>query len=194
MPGIVLSGPCNLARRLSLLAAATLLPAACGTITPPPDTPFVPPAALGTNGDVDQAAASFAGWAFADPSHTAGRPVEAARAVIALEYWSGELSSNPRYAYASPLDQLRMLQARQEVRQVLGVVPGAPSQAVVDAMIWVENATVSGDAARATQALTGPLFTLGPDATLQRLLYLPPLPVARVATAYAQFDTQPSPL
>lgn len=190
MPGIAFCAPRNTARYLSFLAAAWL-PAACATITPPPDTPVVPPGALGTNGDVDQAAASFAGWAFADPSHTAGRPVEAARAVIALEDRSGELSSNPRYAFASPLDQMRMLQARQEVRQTLGIAPGAPSQAVVDAMIRVENAGMSGDVGMARQALTGPLFTLGPDATLQRLIYLPPLPVARVAAADAQFDTQP---
>lgn len=180
-------------RRVPLLAAAMLLPAACGSIAPLPDTPAVPAAALGTNGDVDQAAAAIAGWAFADPSHTDGRPVEAARAVIALEYMSGELSSSPRYAGVSPLHQRQLLDARQEVREALGIAPGAPSQAVVNAMIGVESSCMGDNIAGEKQALTGPAFILGPDATLQRLVSLPSLPLAKVATARAQFDTQPGP-
>jgi hypothetical protein len=197
-------------REVLLLAAAALLTAAGGTaapspdaapatdstivVTAPPDVPVVPPAALGTNGDVDQAAVGIAGWAFADPGRTSGRPVVAARAVISLEYIASALSNNPRYIGTSPLVQQQLLAARQEVRDVLGVARGAPSQAVVDALIGVVNAVTAGDVAAQEAALSGPLFTLGPKATFQRLAYLPPLPVANVATQRAQFDVnQPGP-
>lgn len=202
------------ARQVLLLAAAAVLTAAGGTaapapdaasgsdstpdstivVTAPPDIPVVPPAALGTNGDVDQAALGIAGWAFADPGRTSGRPVEAARAVISLEYIASALSNNPRYIGTSPLVQQQLLAARQEVRDVLGVARGAPSQAVVDALIGLQNAVIAGDVAAQEKALSGPLFTLGPKATFQRLAYLPPLPVANVATQRAQIDiTQPDP-
>ena len=147
------------ARQVLLLAAASVLTAAGGiaapapdaappsnstpnstiVVTAPPDIPVVPPAALGTNGDVDQAAFGIAGWAFADPGRTSGRPVEAARAVISLEYIASALSNNPRYIGTSPLVQQQLLAARQEVRDVLGVARGAPSQAVVDALIGLEE-------------------------------------------------------
>ena len=162
-------------------------------MTAPPDTPWIPAAALGTNGDVDQAAASIAAWAFADPARTDGRPIDAARAVISLEYWSGTLSSNPRYANTSPLDQAEMLRARQEVRQVLGVAPGASSQAVVDAMRGVETALLAGDPAAAERALPRALFTLGPEVTLERLSTLPKLPIANVATQRTQFTNPDGP-
>ena len=198
--------PGAVARPFLLLSAAIVLAAAGGTVPPsadtaagsdstivvtaPPDIPAVPPAALGTNGDVDQAAAGIAGWAFADPGRTRGRPVEAARAVISLEYLASAVSNNPRYIGTPALNQQQLLAARQEVRDALGVAQGAPSQALVDALIGVEQAVIAGDAAAQERALSGPLFTLGPQATLQRLAYLPPLPVANVATQRIQLDIQ----
>jgi hypothetical protein len=161
--------------------------AACGAVTAPPDTPFVSGSALGTNGDIDQAAAGIAAWSFADPARTVGRPIDAARAVIALEYWAGTLSSSPRYIGASPLGQQQLLQARQEVRHALGITQGAKSQAVVDALVGVENALVAGDGPAAERALPQSLFALGPQATLRRLANLPPLPIANVATQRTQF-------
>ena len=106
---------------------------------------------------------------------------------------SGELSSCPRYAGVSPLDQHQLLDARQEVRDALGIASGTPSQTVVNALIGVESSCMGGNIVGEKQALTGPMFILGPDATLQRLVNLPPLLVARVATARAQFDAQPQP-
>ena len=75
-----------------------------------------------------------------------------------------------------------MLNARREARRLLGVVPGTSSQTLVDAMIAVENAGMIGDVAGEKRALSGPAFTLGPDGTLQRLVDLPSLPVANVAS------------
>jgi hypothetical protein len=175
-------------RNILLLGAVVLPVIACGVVIAPPDTPFVSGSALGTNGDIDQAAASIAAWSFAAPARTEGRPIDAARAVIALEYWAGTLSSSPRYVAASPLGQRQLLQARQEVRTALGVAPAARSQAVVDALVDAESALLAGDAAAAERALPKSLFTLGPKATLQRLTHLPPLPIANVATQRTQFD------
>jgi len=186
--GMSISVRRRMMRRVLSVAAAGLA-AACGAITPPPDTPRVPAAALGTNGDVDEAAASIAAWDFADPSHTNGDPASAARGVIALEYMAGQMSSSPRYAAASPLVQQQMLDARQELRAVLGIAAGTPSQEVVDAMIAVENASLAGDVPGESRALSGPAFTLGADATRQRLLALPQLPITNVATEHAQFET-----
>ena len=45
---------------------------------------------------------------------------------------AGELSSNPRWTMMSPLTKQEMLQARVDVRQVLGIAPNAPSQIVVE--------------------------------------------------------------
>lgn len=174
----------------TLLVLASLLPAGCGAIPPPVDTPVVPSWALGTNGDPDQAAAGIAGWAFASPGNTAGRPVDGMRAVISLEYLAGVLSSSPRYLNVSPLVQQQLLAARLEVRQALGVPATAPSQAVVDSLIGAETALMAGDAAALRRALTTPVFALGPEATLQRLANLPPLPAANVATQRAQFLIQ----
>jgi hypothetical protein len=178
----------GLPRRLLMLAS--LLPASCGAIAPPVDTPVVQPWALGTNGDADQAAAGIAGWAFASPGNTAGRPVDAARAVISLEYLAGVLSSSPRYLNVSPLVQQQMLAARAEVRQALGVPATAPSQAVVDGLIGAETALMARDPAGADRALAPPVFTLGPQATLQILTNLPPLPQTNIATQRAQFLIQ----
>ncbi|CAH2599659.1 conserved exported protein of unknown function [Rhodovastum atsumiense] len=185
-------GPARLLPRRVVALAAGLLLTACGAVTSGTvDTPFVPPAALGTNLDADQAAAGIAGWAFASPANTRGRPVEAARAVIAMEYLSGLLSGSAPYPNVSPLVQQQLLAGRQEVRRTLGVPPDAPSQAVVDAMIRVQNGLFTGDLAAATMALQPPLFGFGPQATLQILANLPPLPQANVATQRAQFDLQP---
>jgi hypothetical protein len=174
----------------ALLLLAALLPAGCGAIAPPVDTPVVPPWALGTNGDADQAAAGIAGWAFASPGNTAGRPVDAARGVISVEYLAGVLSSSPRYFNVSPLVQQQMLAARFEVRRALGVPASAPSQAVVDGLIGAETALLARDPAALERALTTPVFTLGPQATMQRLANLPPLPETNIATQRAQFQIQ----
>jgi hypothetical protein len=181
------------ARRMLLVVAVALPAVGCGAVSAVPDTPFVSGSALGTNGDVDQAAAAIAAWSFADPVRTGGRPINAARAVIALEYWSGTVSSNPRYISTSPVEQQRLLQARREVRQVLGLAQGAKSQEVVDALVAAENALLAGDAAAAERALPAALFTLGPRATLQRLTNLPPLPIANVATQRTQFTNPDGP-
>ena len=107
--------------------------AACA-VPPPPDTATLPFAAFGTL-DNDVAAANQAAWAFAAPSRTANDPVDAARAAAGVDYLAGELSSNPRWVAVSPFTKQEMLQGRVDVRRALGIVPSAPSQVVVNALL-----------------------------------------------------------
>ena len=72
--------------------------------------------------------------AFALPSPTHGDPEAAARAVAGLDYLAGALNTDPVYKYLSPIADQDMLRARREVRRVLGIVPTATSQQVVNAL------------------------------------------------------------
>ncbi|MEJ0020418.1 MAG: hypothetical protein WDN25_28490 [Acetobacteraceae bacterium] len=166
------------ARRSLILA---LLLAACGAIQPPPDTAYVPPGAFGPL-DNDLGAANQSSWAFADAARTANHPVSAARAAAAVDYLAGELSSNPRFVAMSPFTKQEMLQARVDVRRVLGVAPAAPSQVITNALLQFADAWQSGDRTGALQALAAPGFTLPPDQTLRVLANMPFIQSANVAT------------
>ncbi|HUA77404.1 MAG TPA: hypothetical protein VMA86_07010, partial [Acetobacteraceae bacterium] len=115
-------------KRGVLFLTAALALAACAP-TPPPSTARLPPGAFGGNDDNDIMAINTAVWAFSNPARTHGNPINAIRAVLAIEYLGGELSSNPRWDFMSQLTKLQMLQARQEVRETLGIALNAPSQA-----------------------------------------------------------------
>jgi hypothetical protein len=157
--------------------------AACA-IPPPPDTALVPFAAFGTM-DNDVGAANQASWAFASPARTLNHPVDAARAAAAVDYLAGELSSNPRWVALSPLTKREMLQARVDVRRVLGILPNAPSQVVVNSLLQFAVEWQFGDQQNALQAVASPAFTLPPQQTLQVLNRLPYIQSANIATAEA---------
>lgn len=170
-------------RRLSWLLVA-LWPAACGPLPPPVDSARLPPGLFGTL-DQDMAAVLYAQVAFASAARTYGNPAEGALAALALEYEAGALNTSPRWAYVPAITQLQLLQARIEMRAAAGIAPGAPSQAVVDALAGAIKALRNGDAAAAMAALRSPAFTGTPEATLRKLANLPYLQVANVATARA---------
>jgi hypothetical protein len=167
------------ARLIAVLAALTL--AACTAATPPPDSAPLP---FGTFGllDNDVGAANLASWAFASPARTRNDPVDAARACAAIDFLAGELSSNPRWVTLSPLTKREMLQARADVRRVLGIAPDAPSQAVVNALLQFAAALQAGDQQAAMRALSSPVFTLPPQQTLHILSNLPAIQSANVAS------------
>lgn len=180
-------------RRLLLLAC--LLPAACGSLQPfVPDTARLTTAQLGSGGlDPDVTAVNLAQWAFADPSRTAGRPVEGARAAASMDYIAGQLYTSPRWANISALTKEQLLQGRVEVREALGVVPGTPSQAVVDHLTFAGNALAAGDQAAAVAQLGAPVFQAPGEVVLARLANLPYLPKANIATQRAAnqlFDSE----
>lgn len=173
--------------RWILLIVACLLPTACAGGLQPfvPDTARLAPGALGSGLDPDVTAVNQAQWAFADPSRTRGRPIEAARAAASMDYIAGQLYTSPRWSNISALTKEQLLQGRQEVRAALGVVPGTSSQAVVDHLTIAGNALAAGDQATAVAQLGGPVFSEPGDQVLQRLANMPYLRMANVSTMRA---------
>jgi len=170
-------------RKLTSIAAAGLaiLAASCAAQTPP-NVARVLPGAFDSNGDNDVAAINLSSWALASASYTQQRPELAARALAAVDYMAGELDYSPRWAYIPAVTKLQMLQARDEVRQLLGVAPNTSSQAVVTALLTAANALQTGNRTVALQSLSPPIFTKPPEETLALLSALPYLPLSNVAT------------
>lgn len=167
--------------RSAFFGCILLLLAGCA-ITPPPSTALLPPGAFGSNASNQIMAINVAQWAFSDPARTRGSLVNGTRAVLAIEYLAGELSTNPRWQYMSSRTKREMLEAREEVRSLIGVAPGAPSQAVANALVAL---SVRPTEATAEQVIRAPLFTLSPAATVSRLENLPYLPIANRASQAA---------
>ena len=154
------------------------------TPVPPADTASVGPYDFGSNQDAELTAIQISSWALADPARTRNDPVDAARALAGVDYMAGRLSSSPRWAQISPLWKQQMLQARIETRQAIGVAPGARSQDVVDGLLRAAAAMQAGRPGDTQAALSAPVFTLGATETYRRLLGLPFLRTANIATAH----------
>ncbi len=167
-----------------------ILLAGCA-MTPPPDHARIYPGAFGSNGDDDVSAINISSWAFSMSSNTRNRPVEAARAVAAVDYLAGELEYSPRWQFMSPITKNQMLQARGEVRAAIGVAPDAPSQVVVTGLLTAAYALAANDRPAALKALSASAFTRGPEQTLATLQALPFLTEANVATQRASAQAEP---
>jgi hypothetical protein len=170
-------------RSVVLLLCSAL--GACATLPATGDTPYLPPGVFGVYEDNDVGAINLAAWALASPARTRGDPVDAAKAVIAVEYLAGELRASPRWIGMSAGAKQGMLHARTDLRQVLGIRPDAPPQAVVDALLGVIGALNAGNQPAALQVLSGPSFTRPPPGTLATLANLPFIPAANFATSAA---------
>jgi hypothetical protein len=128
-------------------------------------------------GDPVRGAALTAPSRFGDTSRLAGDPVAAARAVILLEFIDDSFRTDPRYMFeVSPANQQIIRRGRNEMRTAVGIAPEAPAGPLMAELRDFANALEDGSLARAEAALSGPMFPLGPDATLQRLQNLPWLP------------------
>jgi hypothetical protein len=171
---------------LPLLAACL---AACATLPGTQRTPFLPPGVYGVYQDNDTGAINQSAWAFASSANTRGNPIDAAKAVVALEYLAGELKENPRWIGMDSSISLRMGLARNELRQILGIRPDAPPQIVVNALLAVSLDLQIGNQPAAMQVLASPVFTLPPDQTLQLLANLPYVQQANLATSRAEAQT-----
>ncbi len=173
--------------RHAVVLLACLLPAACANLPQPfvPDTARLAPGELGSYFNSDVSAVQQAQYAFADPGRTRNRPAEAARASAAMDYIAGEFYTSPRWANISALTKEQLLQGRVEVREALGVRPGAPSQLVVDSLANAANALAAGNQPAAAEALSNPAFTQPGEQTLQRLADMPYLHMANVSTMRA---------
>jgi hypothetical protein len=136
------------------------------------DLSRIPPGEYGPMVDVDDAALYDASLAFSS-EHGVDTPQKIAHALAAVEYLAGAYNGSARWLGFDGIAQIRILQARDEIRQVLAVSPGTRSQAVVDTLLAASR-TVDDTAFR--RALTSPILTLGPDQTAAILTHHPALP------------------
>ncbi|MGD0103647.1 MAG: hypothetical protein ABSC06_06370 [Rhodopila sp.] len=165
--------------------------AACATLPATERTPYLPPGVYGVYEDNDIGAINQSAWAFASPANTKGNPVDAAKAVVALEYLSGELKENPRWIGMDASIPLHMARARDDLRRILGIRPDAPPQVVVNTLLALSLDLETGNRPAAMQVLALPLFTQPPERTLQLLSNLPYVQQANLATARAEEESFP---
>jgi hypothetical protein len=160
--------------------------AGCASLPATQQTPYLPPSVFGVYEDNDVGALNVAAWAFASPANTRGNPIEAARAVVALEYLPGELTENPRWAGMDDLVKRRLGIARDAVRRVLAIRPDAPPQFVVNAMLALVTDLQMGNQPAAMQVLSSAVFTFPPEQTLRILSNMPYVQEANLATSRAE--------
>jgi hypothetical protein len=163
--------------------------AACTTLPATERTAFLPPGVYGVYEDNDVGAINQSAWAFSSASNIRGNPVDAAKAVIALEYLPGELKENPRWVGISSSIILRLGQARDELRQILGIRPDVPTQIAVNTLLALSLNLETGNLPAAMQVLASPMFTQPPERTLQILSNLPYVQDANLATARAEQES-----
>lgn len=170
-------------RSLFSLSLLTLCLVACATLPATARTPFLPAGVYGTYLDNDIGAINQSAWAFASPANTRGNPVDAARAVIALEYLPGELRENPRWIKMRTGVDLHLERARDQLRLILGIRTDAPAQLVVNTLLALTLDLQMGDVPAAMHVLGSPVFTQPPQHTLQVLSNLPYVQEANLATS-----------
>ena len=179
--------------RAALIASISgLCLSACATLpaTSRPATAYLPPGVYGVYLDNDTGAINQSAWAFASSANTRDNPVDAIKAVIALEYLSGELRA-PRWVGMDLSVKQRIVQARQDLRQILGIRPDAPPQLVVNALLEAAESLEFGVPDGALHALGAPVFTNPPEQTLRLLSNLPYVQTANLATSRAENESTP---
>ena len=169
-----------------------LVVTSCAALPPLPQPAELPPGIYGIYQDNDLGAINQSSWALAAPSRTLGSPVDAARAVLAVDYLAEELIVNPRWLQVSPITKQQMLAARADTRHAVGIAPDAPSQLVANALLQTISGLQTGDPATVMQALAVPVFTLPPVQTLQVLTDLPYIRSANIATSEAAIESLPN--
>lgn len=179
-------------RMLISLATLALSLSACGTLPASRNTPYLPPGVYGVYEDNDTGAINQSAWAFGSAANTRGNPIDAAKAVVALEYLSGELRENPRWIGMDQSIKLRMGLARDQLRDILGIRPGTPSQLVVNTLLALSLNLQTGNGPAAGQVLASPIFTRPPQQTFQILSNLPYVQEANLATARAEQQSFPT--
>ena len=139
---------------------------------PPPDLTF------GGNGFQVQAVRqnlAFAQRNLGDMSVYRGRPAEAALACAQFEAIVDGLR-NPANAIAvRPLVGPMILSGERELRSALGIPMTVPPGEAAQALAAASAALQQDDTTAVRAALSSPVFSLGPEATLMRLTNLPPL-------------------
>jgi hypothetical protein len=155
----------------------------CGAISPRPQAAELPVGMYGVYQDNDVGAINQSSWAFADPARTQGNPAAAVKAVLAVDFLADELVVNPRWLQISPIAKQQMVQARADLRRILGIAPDASSELVVNSLVRALAAMQAGDRASVQQELALPVFTQTPEQTLYVLTELPYIRSANLATS-----------
>ena len=175
--------------RLVALAAALVL-AGCTVGTPQAGQPVaqLPTGFFNTWIDPDLGAVNEASYAFGSPSVLRGDPVAALRAVICVEYLAAQ-GHSPRWAAVSPLTVMQLDDARDELRQILGVAPNAPPPLVINTLLRLTQNLHIGNMTAARALIRPPLFSLPPDRVFAQLTNLPLLPATHAATQWAMLQS-----
>lgn len=180
--------------RTLLLSLSFLTLAGCAHVAPAPSTGYLPEDAFGNSvvgQDLDLAAVNDAMIAFAYPGIMQGQPARMALAIASLDAMAGQFSTRGRWIALDAITKQEMLDARTEVRGILGVPEDAPSQSVIDQLVAASHALDRGDQTAALAALSGPDFTKTPEQTLAILTHFPRVPTANRATMDANMNFFP---
>lgn len=159
--------------------------AACAAQKPVQAVGELPSGFYGTYEDNAVGAINQSSWALASPQRTMNNPLEAIKAVIAVDWLADELEINPRWIVISPLTKQHMQQARIDVRRALGISVDASSGAVVAALLSIARSLELGARPDDISALKHPPFTLPPLQTFEQLSHLPYIATANIATSEA---------
>jgi hypothetical protein len=159
-----------------LAVAGALALAGCAQAFAPTDTATMPLNAAGGQALTQDQAVGLASWALKDPANTAGKPAIAARALAAEDWLAGQNQLYGNFGSYAPVAEVSWGALRQQARAAIGVATTAPSQQVVDRLLATADALEAGRIDTAKTELSAPIFSLGPDATLQALTNLPKLP------------------
>ena len=178
-------------RLISLLSGAAVCLAACSPVPLAQRAPILPPGVYGTYEDNDIGAINQSAWAFASPANTRGNPVDAVKAVVALEYLSRELQQNPRWVSLPASVKVHMARARDELRQIVGIRPDASSQMAVNALLGLALDLETENQAATMTVLQSPVFIRPPEETLRVISNLPYVQEANLATARAEAGAFP---
>jgi hypothetical protein len=181
--------------RALLLPLVFLFTAGCIHEVPSPSVGYLPVDAFGNSvvgQDPALASLNAATIAFAYPGTMQGRPAQMALAIASLDAMAGQFSAGGRWMAMDWISQQEMLDARDQVRAILGVPQDAPSQSVVDQLVAASHALDKGDQAAALAALSGPDFTKPPAQTLAILTRFPRVQIANRATMDANLNFFPA--
>jgi len=182
----------HIVTRTCIQSALLYLSVVACTTAPEQRAAQLPAGLYGVYEDNDIGAINLSSWAFGAARRTADDPLDAVKAVIAVEYLADEINISPRWIMMSQFAKQEMIQARVDVRRVLGIAPDAPSQSVVDALLRVALSLEAANHDEALRALENPLFSLPPTQTLQILTNMPFIRSANIATMDAAAQTSPN--
>lgn len=79
-----------------------------------------------------------------------------------------------------------MVEARNQLREVMGIPLAVPTQVVVNAMLQLADDLFAGDRTDALRVLSSPTFSQPPERTLYLLSNLPYVREANLATTRAE--------